>query len=53
MPAFDLCHAHADPHSLDDEAALKLGDRTDEENDRPIAVDDDTFFSGKIARTRL
>jgi hypothetical protein len=35
VPAFELGPPHACPHPLDDQAALQLGDGTDDDDDRP------------------
>jgi len=35
VPAFELGPPHADAHSLDDQAALQLRDRPDDDHDRP------------------
>src|ERR1019366_10715445 len=35
MPAFELGPPHAGAHSLDDETALQLCDRADDDDDRP------------------
>jgi hypothetical protein len=35
MPAFELGPPHAGAHSFDDQTALQLRDRTDDDHDRP------------------